>query len=252
MVSYSFIGIGFSSGFLALIAFFILQWLNIPAGNFIDWVIGVASFWWLLAVVTIPWNVYFEAEETKAEAVISRQKDIPVDHKQLAYVGKVARWALVVAIALHIISALGLYNLAVWGISPVGYVSGFAMLLLTILRPAVRAYQFIAMRLMAIRQQIQYPREDVMELRFRVTELENLFKNMNETLDKMTETQQTEWQGMRQDLAKSRAALEQLQANNEAAHRQLAREAEGAIAQLSEDSQVLNHVREIIRFWKQS
>ena len=91
-----------------------------------------------------------------------------------------------------------------------------------------------------------------MELRFRVTELENLFKNMNETLDKMTETQQTEWQGMRQDLAKSRAALEQLQANNEAAHRQLAREAEGAIAQLSEDSQVLNHVREIIRFWKQS
>ena len=105
MVSYSFIGIGFSSGFLALIAFFILQWLNIPAGNFIDWVIGVASFWWLLAVVTIPWNVYFEAEETKAEAVISRQKDIPVDNKQLAYVGKIARWALIVAIALHIISA---------------------------------------------------------------------------------------------------------------------------------------------------
>ncbi|NJN74063.1 MAG: hypothetical protein HC799_15245 [Limnothrix sp. RL_2_0] len=253
--SYQYVSVvsyGFGSGFLALLTFFVLQWLHIPVGNLVDWLIGIASFWWLLAVVTIPWNIYFEAEETKAEAKISQQKNIAVDEEQLTYVGKISRWSLIGAIALHIISALGLYTLAAWGISAVGYVSSFAVLLLTILRPAVRGYQFLALRLMNIREQIQYPREDVLELRCRVTDLEAMFKNFSETADKMNETHQEEWRTLRQDLAKFRANLEQFQASNEAAHRQLAREAEGAIAQLSEDSQALNHVREIIRFWKQA
>ncbi|WP_445260548.1 hypothetical protein [Picosynechococcus sp. PCC 73109] len=252
MVSYSFISFGFGSGFLALVVFFILQWLQIPAGSLVDWLVGIASFWWLLAVVTIPWNIYFEAEETKAEAVISRQKNIPVDAQQLAYVAKIARFGLLLAITLHLLSALGLYGLAAWGISPVGYVTGGAMLLLTALRPAVRAYQFIAQRLMSIRQQIQYPREDVVELRHRVVTLEAGVKNLQETTEKNSQTHQEEWHSLRRDLAKMRAALEQLEATNEAAHRQLAREATTAIAQLSEDSQVLNHVRAIIHFWKQA
>jgi hypothetical protein len=252
MVNYSFIGFGFSSGFLALLVFFILQWLQIPTGSLVDWLVGVGSFWWVLAVVTIPWNIYFEAEETKAEALVSKQNNIALDPKQLAYVRKVARLALMVAIALHIFSALGLYGLSAWGISPVGYVSSVAILLFTALRPGVRAYQYLAHRLMSIRQQIHYPREDVLELRHRVANLELNIQSLGERVDHNTETHQTEWQRLRQELATFRAALEQLQANNEAAHRQLAREAEGAIAQLSEDSQTLNHVRELIRFWKEA
>lgn len=252
MMSYSFIGFGFSSGFLALLVFFVLQWLQIPTGNLVDWLVGIGSFWWLLAVVTIPWNVYFEAEETKAEAAISKQKNISLDPKQLAYVRRVARFALIVAIALHLVSALGLYGLAAWGISPVGYVSGLAILLFTVLRPGVRAYQYLAMRLMAIRQQIKYPREDMVELRQRVAALEQDLHGLQQTSDQILTMHQEEWQHLRQDLAHLRAALEQLQASNEAAHRQLAREAEGAIAQLGEDSQVLNHARELIRFWKEA
>jgi hypothetical protein len=42
---------------LLLLAFGILQWFNIKTGNFLDWVIGGASFWWLLVIVTVPWNV---------------------------------------------------------------------------------------------------------------------------------------------------------------------------------------------------
>ena len=45
-----------------------------------------------------------------------------------------------------------------------GYVSSGAALLLTGLRPALRAYQYIATRLSMIRQQIKYPREDVCEV----------------------------------------------------------------------------------------
>ena len=44
---------------VTLLGFSILQWFHVPAGNFLDWVIGGASFWWLLVIVTVPWNVYF-------------------------------------------------------------------------------------------------------------------------------------------------------------------------------------------------
>ena len=247
-----FIGFGFGSGLLSLVVFFILQWLQIPVGNLVDWLIGIASFWWLLAVVTIPWNIYFEAVETQDEAKISRKKDIPVDTQQLSYVAKVARWSLVGAIALHIISALGLYCLAAWGISAVGYVSAFAVLLLTVLRPAIRGYQFLAFKLTNIRQHIQYPREDIVELRMRVSTLESTVKTLEKTLEEATVKQTEEATSIRQNVATLRAKLEELAAVNQTEHQRLAREATGAIAQLSEDSQVLNHVREIIRFWKEA
>ncbi len=251
MVRYgSYIGFSFGSGFIALLAFFILQWLNIPVGNLVDWLIGIASFWWLLAVVTIPWNVYFEAEEVKSEAAISRTKKIPVDEQQLRYVMKVSRWSLLLAIALHLVSAIGLYTLAAWGISAVGYVSSFATLLLTALRPAVRAYQYLVFRLTSIRKQITYPREDVLALKSQVNTIEATLKEVQKKFNSAHEQNQQEWTTARQNFARLQASLEQFHATNEAEHHHLRREAEGAIAQLTEDSQAINHLRELIRFWK--
>jgi len=250
-----YVGLSFGSGLLVLLAFFVLQWFHIPTGNLVDWLIGIASFWWLLVIVTVPWNIYFEAENIKSEAENSREKNIPVDAKKLAYVTQISRWSLVTAIALHVGSALGLYYLASTGVSFIGYISAFATLLLTFLRPAVRFYEYLARRLRAILQEIQYPREDILELRNRVRSLELQLSTMQIQLDPNREDSiisihQREWQHIRQEQVKLRASLEQFQANNDLAHHHLAQNAETAIAQLNEDSQALNHVREIIRFWK--
>ncbi len=86
---------------LVLLAFSVLQWFHIPAGNFLDWVIGGASFWWLLVIVTVPWNVHFQAKEVLAEGAQSTEKGIPVDEKQLEYVKVLARRSLLVALALY-------------------------------------------------------------------------------------------------------------------------------------------------------
>lgn len=123
------------------------------------------------------------------------------------------------------------------------------------MRPAIRAYQYIAVRLSMIRQQIKYPREDVLELRDRVVNLETTIKQIEEKLDlenphSLVSQQQREWQESRQELSRLRALLEQLQAKNQLEHEQLSQEARNAIAQLTEDSQFLNHAREIIRFFK--
>ncbi|BAZ18911.1 hypothetical protein NIES4071_107960 (plasmid) [Calothrix sp. NIES-4071] len=141
---------------LLLLAFGILQWFNIPTGNFLDWVIGGASFWWLLVIVTVPWNVHFQAKQVLAEAEQSQEKGIPVDEKQLAYVKILAKRSFVVALVLHLVSTLSLYILAAVGISAVGYIGSGAALLLTGLRPAISAYEYLSTRLLAIRQQWTY------------------------------------------------------------------------------------------------
>ncbi|MBG1261161.1 hypothetical protein [Nostoc commune] len=240
---------------VVLAAFGLLQWLHIPAGNFLDWVIGGASFWWLLVIVTVPWNVHFQAKEVLAEAAQSTEKGIPVDEKQVKYVTVLAKRSLWVAIALHLFSAVGLYTLAVTGISTVGYISSGAALLLTILRPAIRAYEYLYARLAMIRQEWKYPREDIVELRDRFSILEQKIQSLEEQLNpeqsySLPATQQRFAEETRRDLARIAANLEELRATNQTEHERLSREARNAIAQLSTDGQFLDHVREIIRFFK--
>ncbi|MBE9052568.1 hypothetical protein IQ243_19500 [Nostocales cyanobacterium LEGE 11386] len=240
---------------VVLLGFGVLQWFQIPAGNFLDWVIGGASFWWLLVIVTVPWSVHFQAKEVLAEAAQSTEKQIPVDEKQVRYVRVLAKRSLWVAIALHLFSAIGLYTLAATGISTVGYISSGAALLLTILRPAIRAYEYLYARLRMISQEFRYPREDVMELRHRFDELDDTVKRLEQQLNpeldySLPATQQRFTTEIRRDLARITTSLEELRATNQAEHERLARESRSAIAQLSTDGQFLDHVREIIRFFK--
>ena len=73
---YNFIGFSFGLGVLVLLAFGVLQWLHVPAGSFIDWVIAIAIFEWLLVIVTVPWNIHFDAKAVLDEAAASAQKEI--------------------------------------------------------------------------------------------------------------------------------------------------------------------------------
>jgi hypothetical protein len=238
-----------------LLGFSVLQWFHVPAGNFLDWVIGGASFWWLVVIVTVPWNVHFQAKEVLAEAAESIDKNIPVDDKQVKYVKVLAKRSLWVAIGLHLISAFALYILAATGISTVGYISSGAALLLTLLRPAISAYEYLYARLRMIRQAFTYPREDILELRNRFYEIEQKVQSLENKLNpeqpySLAANHQQFSEETRREMARTVASLEELRATNQAEHERLSREARNAIAQLSTDGQFLDHVREIMRFFK--
>lgn len=252
---YNFVGFSFGLGVVALLVFGILQWLHVSVGSFLDWVIAIAIFEWLFVIVTVPWNIHFEAKRVLDEADLSAQKEITVNETQVQYAKVIAKRSLLVAIALHLLSAIGLYTLAATGISAVGYISSGAALLLTFLRPAVRTYEYLAARLAMIRQEFTHPREDVCELRNRVNTLEQKVNHLDEKLDpeepySWVSTYQRYQDETRKELARLGASLEELRATNESQHARLSREAQQAIAQLTADSKFLDQVREIIRFFK--
>ncbi|MBD2327149.1 hypothetical protein [Alkalinema sp. FACHB-956] len=240
---------------LSLLGFAGIQWLNLPIGSLVDWVLGGAIFWWLLVIVTVPWNIHFQAKEILAEAALSEERDIPIDPKQIRYTQTIAHRALLLALALHIASALGLYILSALGISAIGYIASIAALLLTGLRPAIEAYRYFINRLSLIRKNLAYPREDVAELRSRLTQLEETSQRLDKFLDleapnSWAANQQHSLETLSRRIADLTAHLEALQATNDRDHDRLSREARQAISQLSEDSQFLDHIREIIRFFK--
>lgn len=242
-------------GLFLLLVFAVLQWFHVPAGSFLDWVIGGASFWWLGVIVTFPWNIHFQAKAVLAEMTQSKGKGIEVTAERQTYVEKMAQRSLMVAIALHLVSALGLYSLAVVGITKLGYLSSGAALLLTGLRPAVEAYGYWLTRLRAIRQEITYPREDIVTVRAQLKRIESQLKQVEHQLDPEREdswpAQYQEFaQNTRRQMAEQLTALEKLRADNKSDHDRLSREAQQAVSQLSSDSQFLDHVREIIRFFK--
>ncbi|MBD0386985.1 MAG: hypothetical protein ICV54_10800, partial [Nostoc sp. C3-bin3] len=117
------------------------------------------------------------------------------------------------------------------------------------------AYEYLYARLTMIRQEWKYPREDIVELRDRFSILEQKIQSFEEQLNpeqsySLPATQQRFAEETRKDLARIAANLEELRATNQTEHERLAREARTAIAQLSTDGQFLDHVREIIRFFK--
>ena len=242
---------------LLLIVFGLLQWLHLPAGSFLDWVIGGATFWWLLVITTVPWNIYFQAKEVLAEGEQSQEKDIAVDEEKVKYVKSLAKRSLLIALILHLLSAIGLYSLAIAGISSVGYIGSGAALLLTVLRPAVRAYEYIAARLAMVRQEFKYPRQDVMELRDRVIVLEENLASIEyqfnfEEPSSFVSAQKRQLEATQNNLTQVAASLEELKATNQAQHNKLAQDAQNAIGRLSADSEFLSHAREIIRFFKEA
>jgi hypothetical protein len=247
----------FNSGllFLALLAFGLLNWFQMPAGSLWDWAIGIGIFEWTILIVTVPWNIYFKAKAVAQTGQESQLQGIAVEARQIQYASGVAKKSLIVAIGLHLGTAIGLYWLAISGITPLGYWSSIGVLLLTLLRPAISTYEYLATRLSGMQQQFTYPRNDILELRDRFQQLEDRVAQLTDRLDPDDDTswlsqQNYRWETNRQEISKLTVAIADLRASNELDHQRLAQEARQAISQITVDGQFLEHARELIRFFK--
>lgn len=240
---------------LALITFAVLRFLEMPAGSFLDWLVGIGTFAWLMTVVTVPWNIHFESREVLNEADKSLKKEIDFDDSQLDYVRKLARWSLLGALFLHLLSAAGLYWIAWSSISVVGYYGAGAALLLTLLRPSVRAYEYISRRLYSIRESIRYPDDDIAQVKIELEELKFQLDEVRQLLDSGEENswlcrQEQKSRHNEQEILAIHGRLQEYLKANEADHERITKETRHAVAQLSEDGKFIDNLVEIIRFIK--
>ncbi|WAS05811.1 hypothetical protein LQF76_02645 [Gloeomargaritales cyanobacterium VI4D9] len=228
--------------------------LGVPVTTVIAWATGAVMLSWLVLITTVPWNVYFRAREVLGELALSQEQGLAVPLEREQYARTVARRSLALALGLDLGS--GVIFLGWAQIAVVGYWGAGAALLLTGFRPTLRTYQFLIRRLGQIEQEVRYPREDVVALRGQVGDLAHQMENLRHRLDEndptsWITTQQRQWEALRQDVQRLASQQAVVAAENQADHQRIAREAQQAIAQLSEDGRVLGQVRDLIRFFKE-
>jgi len=228
-----------TAGIVALLG--VLRWLEIPAGEWIDWLVGIGGFWWLLGVTTIPWNVYFGAKRVLVDINVSKERKIQTSQADEDLAKKISRRALVVAVSLHFATAAVFGALAHFEITAMGWVGASAALLLTFAQPLAHLYRHLVETLRRMSDQARYPREDIESLRVKVDQISVRI----EDLDRSKEHSWAHDVERRLNLA---AFNDQ---NHETSLNQAKREMHDLAGRLSEDTQFLGSVRDLIRFVKE-
>lgn len=225
---------------IALLAF--LRWLELPIGEWGDWVVGIAAFWWLLGVTTIPWNVHFGARRVISDINMSKERGIQTSEVSEKAAKRIAKQALISAVSLHLVTALGFAALAYFGLSQLGWMAAIAALLLTFAQPLARFYQHLVQMLRRMSEDARYPRDDVEGLRAQIFEIQH-------SLQQLDQTDIHSWSStVERRLASTQLSCEKL----DSAIQETRRELRQSNAQLTEDTQFLGNVRELLRFIKEA
>lgn len=157
---------------VGLVGIGIVVW-DLP-GVRLEILLGGIAFAWGLALLTLPWDVHFQAVGVLRELdrSIARGLRPQVDRRQIV---RLARRTLLVSLALHAGSAAAALGAAWWwsAWSTAGWLAA-VYLGSTALRPIGAWYRHVREELRRSLGEVSFPRDDVQALRARVEALEEL------------------------------------------------------------------------------
>lgn len=237
---------------LGLGLWWLIGWLQWPVmvSPSLDMVIGLFTLLWLYFVVTVPWNIVFQAKQLLFEVQVSQQRGIKTDPDAVAYAQRWARLALWAALALHLLTAAVLSVAAYSGVGLIGWLGAGAAILLTLLRPGLRAYTHVRDRLNRLTREVEVPREDAMELRRRVQELEQQVASLTQRHTDVAQQTEHRLEAIETRATEAADAHDSLAEHVRLELVRVEREAQNTISQVLGDAAVVGHVRELVRFFK--
>lgn len=214
--------------------------LQVVADTAMVAVAGIA----LIGVTKIPWDLYLQAKAVTDEQRRSTEIGLSVPEGDQRVTEKMVRWLLATAVLLHLLLAGGAAAVATWGGQPAGWVFAAAYVLATGIRPAWAAYQRLSQRLRKLMQRATYPRDDVLELKRRLSEVAELaaqVPTLHERLDTLQEELAERDERLR---ARSRALEQRLET--------LTGHFESAVSRATADADTLTGLRALARLIKQA
>ncbi|GAB4583544.1 hypothetical protein [Nocardia sp. IFM 10818] len=172
---------------LIIVVAALAMWAEVDTETVIGAGLGFIAFFWLVVVITVPWNVYFAARQAGHRAEAARRRQISVHPEHTTEITALSKRTLIIAIAAHVLSAIVAAVVAVLSGYTVGYyVAGF-FLGSMVLRPAAAYFAYLRARIATVSHEVAYPPEDVRELRRRLDELEDEHKKDREELRNLRE-----------------------------------------------------------------
>jgi hypothetical protein len=181
---------------------------------------GAAALAWLIVLVAVPWNLYFGARRVVMGIAVSRARGIDVPSAQESEARMIARRMLWFALGGHILTAAVAGVVTFVSAATIGYYVMAAYLLSATIRPAAAYFAHLRERISTLSRESLHPREDVVELRERVTALAESWRSLGDDLRRTESTLADGIAHARQLLTTDLARLQDAQAADRTASRQ--------------------------------
>ncbi|MFE2870859.1 MULTISPECIES: hypothetical protein [unclassified Embleya] len=204
---------------------------------------GALCLFWLIMVLTVPWNLHFQARRLIREIAISRERGLAVPEAREPEARRIARRLLWGAIGAHVVSAAVIALITWISGGVVGYWFAGFYLLSTLFRPGQAYLEHLGQRLRSMLREVTHPREDVLALIDRVTTLERRVEGLDERTTVLIETVALLKTTTGQDAER---ATEQFHAADRKIDA-LGRRFEDTISQLTDNREVISGIKAFLR-----
>ncbi len=197
---------------------------------------AVVCLAWIVAIVVLPWNLYFGARHVLVEMAGSEKRGIPIDGDARAATQRIAGRMLKLSLALHLVSA-GLLGIGSWWVGDhLGYAFAGLVLLSTLFRPAVEYYRYLHGKLAELRRDVMYPRDDVLTLVDDVRQTTSLAAHHSELVGQL-----------RRDVDQLREAMHEGDREHGRKLDAVARKFEETIDRLTDNQEIISGIKAFLR-----
>lgn len=232
--------------------------VHVSANTLLAVAVVVVALSWLVALVTVPWNLYFGARRAAQEMIVARERGIDVRASYDDEAGRIANRMLRFAIGGHLGTAIAAALVAYVSGNKTGYYLAGIFLLATVFRPAFAYLAHVRERITVFSQESTYPRGDVVTLQARLDVAESLLRETVTDLQRARASFADDLEHARDQLSADISRLRETQDadRTQAASRhdevkrqieQMARRIEAALDGLSDRPEMLAGLRALVR-----
>lgn len=239
--------------------------MHVSGRTMLDAGLGAVSFYWLLIITTVPWNLYFRAREVRNEIGVSRVRGIALAAGHAEEVRRLERRLLWLAVSGHVVTAAAVAAVTFVSGHVLGYYFAAFYLLSCAFRPAAAYLGYLRARIARLLKETTHPREDVVELRTRLHTLTRQVKALGDASSEAHARTSRELDEVRDDLRGTAARLREdvrlaresaegdrdtVRARVEEAERRVAavvRHFDAAVDGLTDRQELINGIRAFVR-----
>ncbi|WUI01197.1 hypothetical protein OHR68_05065 [Spirillospora sp. NBC_00431] len=146
---------------------------------------GALCLAWLVLLLTVPWNVYFQALGLLEEIRVSKERGLDVPAGSHDEASRIAARMRAAAVGAHVLSAALIAAVTYFSGADIGYYFAAFYLVSTLFRPAGAWFAHLRRRLNTMLKEVRYPRDDVLGLTERVKFLEVQAENLRATTEQL-------------------------------------------------------------------
>lgn len=228
---------------VTIVAIVLVAIADVPLQEILSLFLGVLCLLWLILLLTVPWNLYFQAHALIHEIRTSRDRGIDVPAEREPEARRIASRMRWFAIGSHLVSAALVALITYLSDGAIGYYLAGLYLVSTFFRPAGAYFSYLRDRMTTMLQDVKHPRDDLIETLRRL----NTMKADLETLHDKSDDQDHRLTRLDQGLATAEANAA---ARDRALHAKVdahARQFEHSLTRLTDNQEVIAGLKAFLR-----